>query len=120
MLFTDTHEWIKINENIATIGISSFAQKELGEIVFIELPKVGDQIAAQSEMVVLESTKAAADIYCPLSGEIVEVNHSLKENLNLLNQDPENKGWMIKIKVHNKDELNSLMSLKDYLQLIQS
>ncbi len=119
MLFTDTHEWIKIEENIATIGISSFAQKELGEIVFIELPKVGEKIAANKEMVVLESTKAAADIYSPLSGEVLEVNRELKENLNLLNQDPENRGWMIKLKLDSPDELKKMMSLKEYLKLIQ-
>lgn len=118
MFFSHTHEWVKIDGNIAIVGISQFAQKELGEVVFIELPKVGMYLQAQLEMAVLESTKAATDLYSPISGKVVEVNESLIQDLNLLNLDPENKGWMVKIAIEDQADLQNLLSPTQYQELI--
>lgn len=106
--YTDTHEWIEINNTIGTVGITEYAQKELGDIVFVELPKVGKTVKAKEEAVVLESTKAAADVYSPVSGTIVEVNTKLTEASELVNQSPEGKGWLYKIELSHPDELVAL------------
>jgi glycine cleavage system H protein len=119
MFFSNSHEWVKIEEDIATIGISFFAQKELGDIVYIQLPKVGDELTARKECVVVESTKAATDIYSPVSGEVIEVNQNLKANLSILNEDPENAGWMVKVRLFDKSEVKELMTSTDYLELIR-
>lgn len=119
MLFADSHEWIKLEGDIATLGISSFARKELGDVVFIQFPKIGDQLKAYTECIVIESTKAATDIYTPVSGTVLELNEKLVSNLNLLNRDPENSGWMIKIKLDHEPDLKYLMSFKDYQELIE-
>ena len=118
MKFTPSHEWIVIEDDIGTVGISGHAQKELGEVVYVELPSVGKEIQAGEEAVVLESTKAAADIYSPVSGEIVAVNEALKENPQLLNSFPETQGWLFKIKVKDPSELNALMDKKSYSTLV--
>ncbi|MBI5273731.1 MAG: glycine cleavage system protein GcvH [Chlamydiales bacterium] len=99
MKYTDSHEWIKIANNEGTVGITHFARKELGQIVYIELPKVGQRVESKEEVAVLESTKAAADIYSPVAGTIIAVNLALKENIQLINQDPENQGWIYKINI---------------------
>src|SRR3989304_4998764 len=108
MKFTDSHEWIDLNQGVGTVGISTFAQKELGQVVYIEMPKVGKQVKAGEEVVVLESTKAAADIYAPVSGQIVAVNEALTGQIDLLNRAPEKEGWLFKIQVENLDELKGL------------
>lgn len=108
-LYTETHEWINIQDNIATIGITDFAQAELGDIVYIELPKLNAQISKGAEVVVLESTKAAVDVYTPLSGSIVEVNAALKEKPETINKDPEKGGWLYKLKLSNVEETKGLM-----------
>jgi glycine cleavage system H protein len=118
MLFAQTHEWVKTSENIATCGISFFAVKELGEIVYIELPKIGSMLKKDGEMAVIESTKAATDIYSPVSGVVVAVNDKLINNLGLLNQDPENEGWLIKVELSDALELNDLLTKPKYLELI--
>jgi glycine cleavage system H protein len=94
---TETHEWIKEQNGIATVGMTKQAMKELGEVVFIELPKVGAQIELQQQIVVIESTKAAIDIYSPVAGEIIEVNTRLIAEPDLLNQSPEEEGWLFKV-----------------------
>ena len=114
MKFTQSHEWINVVENIGTVGITDHAQKELGEIVFVELPKVGKIVKAGEEAVVLESTKAAADVYSPVSGEIMEVNASLKDAAELVNQAAESEGWLFKIKLSNPNELENLMDVEAY------
>jgi glycine cleavage system H protein len=118
MYFSDSHEWVKVEEDIATIGISFFAQKELGEIVYIQLPKIGQKIKAKQECVIVESTKAATDLYTPISGEVIAVNDALYSNLKLINEDPEHHGWMVKIKIQDSSELKELMSLEQYQKLI--
>lgn len=118
MHFALTHEWVKTVENNAYIGISSFAVKELGEIVYLELPKLGSYLKKDTEMAVIESTKAATDIYAPISGEVVEINEKLLSNLQLLNTDPENAGWLIKVKMEDPIELEELLERPKYLELL--
>lgn len=119
--YTDSHEWIKQNdETNATVGITMFAKKELGEIVYLELPKVGTEVQAGDEVAVLESTKAAADIYSPVSGIITQVNTKVKDDLHLLNQDPENQGWLFTIEMESKEQLDHLLNKDAYLELVSS
>ena len=112
--YTKDHEWVLIDENTATIGISNHAQESLGDIVFIDLPETGKSVISGSEVSVIESVKAASDIYSPLDGEILEVNNDLTENASLINQDAENKGWIFKIKIKDITQLDKLMSLDEY------
>jgi glycine cleavage system H protein len=120
MKYTDSHEWIKIEGNIGMVGITKYAQKELGEVVHIELPKVDSIVEAGDEVAVLESTKAAADIYSPVSGKVIGVNHKLQEDLSLINRSPEGEGWLFKIKLQDKRELEELHDEKSYLALVCS
>jgi glycine cleavage system H protein len=119
MKYSDTHEWVRLEDGVATVGISKHAQKELGEIVYIELPTLGKNIRAGQEVAVLESTKAAADIYSPVSGEVVEINQSLADMTEKLNQFPESEGWLYKIKLSNAQELDALMNGDAYAQMLQ-
>ena len=116
--YSPSHEWIRVEEEVATIGITQHAQEELGEIVYVELPRVGKSVRAGEEIVVLESTKAAADIYSPVSGEIVEVNESLKSEPHRINQDAQNMGWLFRIKISNPSELDTLLTHQQYLLLV--
>lgn len=119
MRYTESHEWIQIKGQVGTVGITRYAQKELGEIVSIELPKVGQAVRAKQEICVLESTKAAADIYAPVSGKIVAVNEGLKENCSQVNQFAETKGWLFQIELSNPKELDHLLDEKQYQALIR-
>ncbi len=114
MKYTKTHEWVKLEGEIATIGITSKAAKELGDVVYVELPPKGRTVKAGEEGVVLESTKAAVDLYFPLSGEILEPNLSLKENPEKINKKSESDGWLYKIKINNKKEFENLLTETDY------
>lgn len=118
MKYTESHEWVKVEGDIGTVGISQYAQKELGDIVYVELPKVEYAVKAGEVTAVLESTKAAADVYSPVSGTIVAVNSSLKEASELINQSPEDKGWLFKVALTNSDELNSLMDESTYQTMV--
>ncbi|MCX6989016.1 MAG: glycine cleavage system protein GcvH [Chlamydiae bacterium] len=118
MQFTPSHEWIVCQADIGTIGITLYAQKELGEIVYIELPAVGKQIKKGEEMAVLESTKAAADIYSPVTGLIIEINQELVEDCSKLNRSPEKEGWICKIQMEDLSEVNALISSEEYQILI--
>jgi len=118
MKYTDTHEWVKIEGDIATIGVTDHAQHELGDIVYVELPEVGRNVEMHEEAAVLESTKAAADIYAPLSGTIIEVNNHLNESSELVNESPEEKGWIFKLKLNKKDEVEELLDITEYEKLI--
>lgn len=119
MLYTESHEWIRQKEKMATVGISSYAQKELGEIVSIELPKVGQFVKAKDEICVLESTKSAADVYAPASGKVTAVNEAIAKDPSLINKDAENSGWLFQMELTDPKELESLMSEKEYQALIR-
>ena len=115
MKYAETHEWALVEkEGVATVGISSFAKNELGEIVYLDLPKVGDQMEQGTECAVLESTKAAADLYAPLSGTVIEVNPIHAGSMTHLNTDPEGAGWLFKIRLEREEELASLLTKEEY------
>ncbi|MFI0434891.1 MAG: glycine cleavage system protein GcvH [Parachlamydiaceae bacterium] len=119
MKFTDSHEWMRIEDDgIACVGITTYAQKELGDIVYVELPIVGKQVRAKQEVVVLESTKAAADIYSPLSGLIEEVNAKLTIAPQLINESPEGEGWIYKMRCSHPEEIDSLMDEERYHKML--
>lgn len=120
MHYTHSHEWIKVTNSTATVGVSDFAQKELGDIVYVELPLKGATVCAGKEIAVLESTKAAADVYAPISGEVIEVNTSLKDHPEWINESPEGQGWLIKIKMKDPTELDSLMTKTQYNEFIKA
>ncbi|WP_417847710.1 glycine cleavage system protein GcvH [Thalassoglobus sp.] len=114
MKFAKTHEWVALDGDVATIGISDFAVKELTDVVHIELPSVGKTVAAGEEMGEIESVKAVSDLYAPVSGEIVEVNDSLEADLGPLSDDPFQAGWIVKIKASDPSELDALMDHAAY------
>lgn len=120
MKFTDSHEWIEMEgQNIARVGITTYAQKELGDIVYVELPIVGKTVNAKQEVAVLESTKAAADIYSPVTGRILEINDKLTSSPELINSSPENEGWIYKIALTNVSELDELMDKSAYQSMLK-
>ncbi len=112
--FTKEHEWVVIREGLAVVGISDFAQRQLGDIVSIELPKVGNNFKHMQPIAIVDSIKASSDIYCPLSGEIVEVNEDLLENPGQINQSPYELGWIIKIRPLYIKGFDDLMSKEQY------
>ena len=118
IFFTKDHEWIKINGSEGLVGITPYAAEQLGDIVFIELPQNGGSFIQGKDVAVIESVKAASEIYSPASGEIIEINSTLEENPEIINEDPLNKGWLYKIKISNSEELKNLMGEDDYYKLI--
>ena len=118
LLYTNDHEWIKIEENQAIIGITDFAQSELGDIVFIEFPDEGDTFQKGDTIGTIEAVKTVADLYAPISGKILELNLELDDNIELINSDPLGKGWLIKMELSNPDETSDLLSAEDYGNLI--
>ena len=116
--FTKEHEWIVIKEGIAIIGISDFAQSQLGDIVSIELPKVGSIFRRMQSIAIIDSVKASSDIYCVMSGEIVEVNEELLEHPEWINQSPYELGWIVKLKPSNMEEFHNLMTNEQYNKFI--
>lgn len=120
MKFTDSHEWIELEgTGVGVVGVTQYAQKELGDIVYVELPGVGKNLNAGQEAAVLESTKAAADVYSPVAGEILAVNDKLKDAPELVNQSPEKDGWLFKVRLTNTSELNALMDKAAYQTMVQ-
>lgn len=120
MHFTESHEWIRVEGNIGTVGITEYAQNELGEIVYVQLPKVGSEMQAGDEACVLESTKAAADIYSPVSGKIVKINEKLKTNPQELNRSALKEGWLFQIEIDHPKELKKLLTEEQYQKLYQT
>lgn len=117
--FTKEHEWITISsEGLAMIGISDFAQEQLGDIVSVELPKVGSKFRQMQPMAIVDSVKASSDIYSPLSGEVVQVNDELSEHPEWINESPYELGWIVKIKPSNMEELDDLMTAGQYSEFI--
>jgi glycine cleavage system H protein len=117
--YTQTHEWIKIEGDIGTVGVTDFAQHEMGDIVFVDLPKVGLKLEKEKQACVVESVKSAFDIYSPVNGEVIEVNNSLSNDPAKINQDPYGEGWIFKIKISNPSEANSLMSYSQYEEFLK-
>jgi glycine cleavage system H protein len=117
LLYTKEHEWIRISGDAGTVGITDHAQSELGDVVFVELPKVGDKVAAGKPLGTIESVKAVSEIYCPVSGEITEVNASLVDAPETVNADPYGKGWLVRLRIENKPG-GGLLSAKEYAQYV--
>lgn len=123
--YTSSHEWIEeplaAHSNVPMrMGVTAFAQQELGEIVYVELPKIGSEVIAGQEIAVLESTKAAADVYSPVAGKIMEVNEALREKPELINHSPEQEGWLVKISLSNPKELDLLFDATVYQELLKA
>ena len=116
--FAPTHEWVIIEDDVATVGLSRFGKEELGEIVSVQLPEVGKKLNAGEEMAILESTKAACDLYAPLSGVVMQVNSSLNTSCTPLNEEPESRGWLCKLKITRPEEVTELLTHDDYLKLV--
>ena len=112
--YSKDHEWIKIEGDVGTIGITKHATEMLGDIVFVELPDVGTSVEKDGNVGVVESTKAASDVFTPISGEVMENNQSIVENPGKINSDPENEAWFFKLKIKDKNELDSLMNKDEY------
>ncbi|MBC8323719.1 MAG: glycine cleavage system protein GcvH [Candidatus Marinimicrobia bacterium] len=116
--YTSDHEWVNIEDGVATIGITDFAQGELGDIVFVEFPEVGDSFDIADTFGTIEAVKTVADLFMPLSGEIVEINEELDADPSTVNSDPYGDGWLVKIKLSNPDEVDDLMSYTSYEEII--
>jgi glycine cleavage system H protein len=112
--YTKEHEWVLVDGDTATVGISPYAQEQLGDVVFVELPEVGKKLDKGKEMAVVESVKAASEVYAPIGGEVLEVNHALTDAPATVNEDALGKGWFAKIKLANKGELDGLMDEAAY------
>ena len=118
LLYTKDHEWISINDNIATIGITSFAQGELGDIVYVEVETEGEELNSEEVFGSIEAVKTVSDLFMPLSGEIIEFNEELETQPELVNSDPYEAGWIIKIQMNNNDEVEKLLNADAYNDLI--
>ena len=118
--YTKDHEWIKTEGDTAVVGITDFAQKQLGDVVFVELPEVGTNLDFHQSLGVIESVKAVSDIYSPISGEVVEINGDLENSPEVINEDPHGKGWIIKIKIKDQTELDKLMSASEYEKFLDT
>ena len=117
--YTDDHEWVSVKDDVAIIGITDFAQSELGDIIFVEFPDTGMSINQKDSVGTLEAVKTVADIYSPVTGEVIEINDNLESSPELINEDPYEEGWILKIKISNKDELDGLLSNLDYEKMIK-
>jgi len=118
-LYTKEHEWIRVDEQIGTIGITDHAQKELGDIVYVELPKSGEHVAAGESFGTVESVKAVSEIYAPVSGEVTAVNPKLQNNPETLNSDPHGEGWLVQIRLSERSEIEKLMTADEYEAYLQ-
>jgi glycine cleavage system H protein len=112
--YTKEHEWVRLVENKAIVGITDFAQDQLGDVVFVELPEVGERVKQFEPFGAIESVKSVSDLYAPLSGEVTRVNDALEDEPELVNKDPYNEGWIIEIEIKNSAELSNLLSSKEY------
>ena len=117
--YAKSHEYVHLEGNVATIGITDYAQKELGDVVFVELPQVGSDLEAADELGSIESVKAVSELFSPVSGEVVEINEALAENPALVNTDPYGDGWMIRIRVSDPTEIDELMTAEEYDEYIE-
>ncbi len=118
--YTNTHEWLRVEGDIATIGITDYAQKELSDIVYVDLPEVGKTINQGDVLGTIEAVKAVSDFYTPISGTVIECNTELKNVPDLVNKEPYDKGWMVKIKMSDTSEMSKLLSAEDYEKIIKT
>ena len=116
--YTKEHEWVKIEGDVALVGITDFAQDQLGDVVYVELPKVGDRVEMMKPFGVIESVKTASDLYAPVSGEVVEVNGTLAEEPQMVNDAPYERGWLIKVKPDDTGQLEQLMTAQQYAESV--
>lgn len=113
-LYTKEHEWIDVKDDVGTVGITDYAQGQLGDVVALELPEIGMEVRQSESVAIVDSLKTTSDIYAPASGQVIEVNRDLHEHPELINQDPYHRGWIFKLKLSKKDELGTLMTLERY------
>jgi len=118
--YTDQHEWVRVDGDVATVGITKFAAGQLGDVVYVELPESGRKVARGGEIAVVESVKAASEVYAPIGGEVSESNSSLGDDPSTINADPEGEGWFFRIKVGDRSELDKLMSEAQYAEFVRS
>jgi glycine cleavage system H protein len=119
-LYSREHEWVRVQEDVCVLGITEFAQQELGEVVFVELPEAGQVFDANDELGTIESVKAVAEVYTPVAGEVVEVNDAVVDDPELLNEDPHGEGWLVKIRFSSAADLKSLMNAEEYEEYVKS
>ncbi|MBL8686807.1 MAG: glycine cleavage system protein GcvH [Alphaproteobacteria bacterium] len=117
--YTIEHEWIEVEQDIGTVGITDYAQKQLGDVVFVELPSVGKKVIQGKDMAVVESVKAASEVYAPVTGEVTAINQDLSKQPDQVNKDPTGKGWFVKLRLSNPTELSKLMDLAAYQKFIK-
>ena len=117
--YTREHEWVRVEDGIATCGITDYAQDQLGDVVYVELPELNIQVAREVEAAVVESTKAASDIYAPVSGEVVEVNRELEARPDLVNESAEDSGWFFRIRIEDEGELDELLDEDGYKEFLE-
>ena len=117
--YSKEHEWVLVEENVAIIGITEYAQQELGDVVYVELPDVGEKIVKDDPFGAVESVKAVSDIYAPVGGTVIEVNDALPDSPETINDDPYGDGWMVKVEMTDKDDLKDLMSAEEYAEYVE-
>jgi len=118
LYYTKTHEWLRLVDDVAIVGITDYAQEQLGDLTFVELPTPDESISAHDEVAVIESVKAASDVYAPINGTIIEVNEALNDRPEMINSDPYGTGWMFKIKVERLSDVKQLLTADDYEELL--
>ena len=118
--YTKDHDYLRLDGDIAVVGISDYAQAQLGDIVFVDLPVVGKKVSKGAELAVIESVKAASEVYSPVSGEVIEVNAELNDSPALVNEDPLTRGWLVKLRVTDKNEIDTLMNDADYADYVKT
>ena len=116
--YTEEHEWVRVEDGKAIVGITDFAQNELTDVVYVEFPEIGSRVVKGEEMGAIESVKAVSEIYCPVTGKIVDVNHLLEESPELVNEDPYGEGWIVVIEMEDSSELDDLLDADEYRKLI--
>ena len=118
--FTKDHEWLNLQEDLAIVGITDYAQSQLGDIVFVEMPELSTNLTASESFGAIEAVKTVADLFAPVSGKVIEINENLDSNPDLVNSDPYNEGWIVKLKIVNNDEINELMNYDEYHEYISN
>jgi len=119
-LYSREHEWVRVDDDVCVLGITEFAQSELGEVVFVELPEIGQVFDSGDELGTIESVKAVAEVYTPVAGEVIEVNEAVSDDPELLNEDPHGEGWLIKIRFSSASDLKELMNAEKYEEYVKS